>query len=672
MKKIFLLILFFFLILPLNSQAAVLQSAYPRLANYFLGWEISDSEAVELSKWDLLVLDMEVQENSHTQLLKIRELNPKIIILAYLSAQEVLIDVNNYRSADLRQELSSHFIDSWYLKDKNAGRISNWPGAQIVNVTDKAGKNNLGQRFNEYLPEFVASKIQASGLWDGVFYDNIGSEISWLNNGNLDLDNDGKVETAAEADFLWSSGFTKILEKTRQLVGDDFIIVGNGKTYESYQNKLNGMMFESFPSFWENGGTWTGSMQNYLKYFNLNISPQISIINVNDKNQENYRHFRYGLGSTLLGDGFFSFDYDVTNHSQTWWYDEYNINLGPPQTKAYNLLDNNSGVIKPGLWRRDFKYGSVILNSSDKERTQIFVKEEFEKIQGTQDLAFNTGAKINYLKLASFDSAMLLKKMVRIEKAAFTNGYFYRVFSIDGMQLRNGFFSYLNGFPGEAEIITTPENCDNPEEISLSANLGQITLYKNSQKVSSFSPYGNAFKNKINLAAKIQDSYFKEIVSGAGDGGGPQIRIFTPLGKLVGSFFAYDKNLRGGVYVALGDVDGDGEDEIITGPGVGQEPLIKVFSSKGQLESSFLAYDKNFKGGVSVAVGDVNNDNKLEIITGPISRGGPHVRIFSGQGEFMSDFFAYDKSYHGGIKISASDINGDGQDEILVGIKNFY
>ena len=46
-----------FYVLP--AQASVLP--YPRKANFFLKWEISDSEARELSKWDLLILDMEVQ-----------------------------------------------------------------------------------------------------------------------------------------------------------------------------------------------------------------------------------------------------------------------------------------------------------------------------------------------------------------------------------------------------------------------------------------------------------------------------------------------------------------------------------------------------------------------------------------------------------------------------------
>ena len=110
----------------------------------------------------------------------------------------------------------------------------------------------------------------------------------------------------------------------------------------------------------------------------------------------------------------------------------------------------------------------------------------------------------------------------------------------------------------------------------------------------------------------------------------------------------------------------------MTGPGIGLEPLVKVFTLKGTLKNSFLAYDKNFKGGVNVAVGDVNSDKNAEIITAPGQGGGPHIRIFNNEGKVMGNFFAYDQNYHGGLKIGASDINDDGQTEILVGLKNFY
>ena len=382
MKKLISIGLLIFILWPLNSQAAVLKSTYPRLANYFLKWEINEYEAKQLSKWDLLILDMEVQENNPESLKLIRELNPDVIILAYVTSQEIIDDVNGYAGrtgAFLRGELRDNIYDGWWLKDQNGNRISNWPSTYMLNLSDSAPTDNLGRRFNDYLPEFISTKIKSNGLFDGVFYDNTWGDVYWVNGGNLDVNNNGVRDTQAEADNLWALGFKKMLDKTRALMGADFIIAGNGKTFEGYQKVINGMMLESFPSAWENGGTWSGSMTSYLKFPPSNRYPQVPVINVTKKNQFDYRTFRFGLTSALLGDGFYSFDYDTSNHTQMWWYDEYEVNLGSAKSQPYNLLDIDNQVLKPSLWRRDFKFGSVLVNSTDKEQLYIFNKEEFEK-----------------------------------------------------------------------------------------------------------------------------------------------------------------------------------------------------------------------------------------------------------------------------------------------------
>jgi hypothetical protein len=675
MKKLIFLGLLILIMWPLNSQAAVLKSTYPRLANYFLKWEINEQEARQLSKWDLLILDMEVQENNPESLKLIRELNPDVIILAYITSQEIIDDVNNYAGrtgAFLRGELRDNIIDGWWLKDQNGNRISNWPYTYMLNLSDSVSTDSSGRKFNDYLPEFVATKIKNVGLFDGVFYDNTWGDVYWINGGNLDVNNDNRKDSQAEADTLWVTGFKKMLDKTRALVGPEFIIAGNGRTFEGYQKVINGMMLESFPSAWENNGTWSGSMNSYLKFTPLNRYPQVPVINVNKKNQFDYRTFRFGLTSTLLGDGFYSFDYDTTNHTQAWWYDEYNVNLGAAKSSAYNLLDINNSVLKPGLWRRDFKFGSVLVNSTDKEQLYIFNKEEFDKIKGTQDTAFNNGAKINFLKLSSKDGALILRKSELITDSAFVNGYFYRVFNIWGEQTRNGFFSYLSSYPAGEQVLIANGDYNDADDASLFAKNGQLVLNKNGKSVLAFYPYDKFFRKQLNLAAEINAGNFGLLITGPTVGGGAQVMVFTKAGKLQHMFFAYDKKSRGGVSVALADVDGDGNLEVITGPGKGDEPLIKIFSISGNLKSSFLAYEKRFKGGVEIAAGDVNGDGQAEIVTGPGPSGGPHVKIFNSSGVMLSQFFAFDAKYSAGLKISLSDINHDGKLEILTGVKNFY
>ncbi len=672
MKKIILSIIISSLTLPLIVQAATLKASYPRLANYFLKWEISDTEAQELAKWDLLILDMETQENSRDQIIKIRELNPKIIILAYITSQEIIDDIRHYNNAYLRQELRENIHDGWWLKDSQGNKVSNWPYTNMLNLSDGAKADPRGLRFNDYLPEFVVTRLKASGLWDGVFYDNTWGDVTWVNNKSLDLDNNLVADDSSESNRLWADGFKKMLAKTRNLAGPDFIIIGNGRVYDGYQSLLNGMMLESFPSFWENGGTWSGSMKTYLKLPTVNVAPQLPVINIYDKNQANYRHFRYGLASTLLGDGFYSYDYDVTSHGQTWWYDEYNVDLGPALSRPYNLLLNNNSEIKPGLWRRDFKNGSAIVNSSGKKQTYVFNLEEFEKIKGEQSPLFNNGQRINYIQLDSDDGILLLKRSTLIKNYPFTNGYFFRVFDWQGRQNRNGFFSYLKSSPGEAEIISVSSSEDSQPLVNLSASGGQVNLFKNAKITSSFYPFSKSFKATVSLAAELDNGDIKKIVVGAGPGGGPQVLIFNTNGKLLGSWFAYDKKLRGGVNVAIADINNDAEEEIITGPGRGEEPLIKIFSLKGILKNSFLAYDKKFQGGVNVAAGDVNGDGEIEIITAPASGGGPQIRIFNSSGRALKSWFAYDKNFRGGIKVTVGDIDENGELDILAGLKNFY
>ncbi len=157
------------------------------------------------------------------------------------------------------------------------------------------------------------------------------------------------------------------------------------------------------------------------------------------------------------------------------------------------------------------------------------------------------------------------------------------------------------------------------------------------------------------------------IVSGAGPGGGPHVRVFDFQENVLAQFFAYHPAFRGGVSVASGDVDGDGQDEIITVPYSDMESIVKIFDINGNLRFKFLAYADNFKGGARVAVGDVDGNGTLEIITGAGPGGGPHVRVFSRLGRILFEFFAYHPAFRGGVSVASGDVDGDGQDEIITG-----
>jgi hypothetical protein len=159
------------------------------------------------------------------------------------------------------------------------------------------------------------------------------------------------------------------------------------------------------------------------------------------------------------------------------------------------------------------------------------------------------------------------------------------------------------------------------------------------------------------------------IATGSDAGGGPNVMVFKPDGTIRFNFYAYDPSVTGGVRVAVGDVNGDGIDDIITVPGPGFTPEVRVWDgSGGALIKSFLAYDAGFQGGVYLAAADINGDGKADIITGAGSGGGPHVKVFDGATfTVIQSFMAYSTAFTGGVRVAAGDFTGDGRPDVITG-----
>ncbi len=216
---------------------------------------------------------------------------------------------------------------------------------------------------------------------------------------------------------------------------------------------------------------------------------------------------------------------------------------------------------------------------------------------------------------------------------------------------------------------------DRKDEIVLGAGSGQrpeiVVLGSDGKIKFRFLAYAVSYKDGVKVAlGDVDGDGIDEIVSSPAGKGGPHIRIFDQNGKVEGQFFAYDKDFRGGVSVAVGDVDGDSREEIVTSVGFKGAPLVKIFNAKGSLKKQFYAYDRNFLGGVNLVVADViteSGSKKEEIVTAPNKGGGPHVRMFDDTGNVRSQFFAYDKGLRSGVSLAAGDVDGDGLFDIVTG-----
>ncbi len=236
-------------------------------------------------------------------------------------------------------------------------------------------------------------------------------------------------------------------------------------------------------------------------------------------------------------------------------------------------------------------------------------------------------------------------------------------------------------------------------------------------EVAQFLAYADGFMGGLHVAVGDVDGDGKpNVVTGAGTGGGPHVRVFTESGALVSQFFPYATSGRGGVEVATGDVDGDDVDEIVTAVGAGVShdvvawsargeervrftvnafaanaplrvavgdvdgdgrgeflvtagagfsPKIAVYDTDGTFLREFAPYGTTFMGGVYVAAGDVNGDGTDEIITGTGDGGGPQVRVFNAIGAVIGSFFAFDESSRYGVHVASADTNRDSVDEII-------
>ena len=173
----------------------------------------------------------------------------------------------------------------------------------------------------------------------------------------------------------------------------------------------------------------------------------------------------------------------------------------------------------------------------------------------------------------------------------------------------------------------------------------------------------------------------------------PIVKVINKdTGKIISQFYAYEGKFLGGVQLATGDLTGDGIDEIITAPGQGRVGEVRVFTQDGVELTQFRTqpYGGKYTGGIEVAVGDVNGDGKNDIVTAT-KYGRPDIRVFYNYFDSSNpyadpiadspdkQFYVYASSFKGGADVIVADMGTfydgvtygaytpDGKGEIIVG-----
>src|SRR5207248_278372 len=172
-----------------------------------------------------------------------------------------------------------------------------------------------------------------------------------------------------------------------------------------------------------------------------------------------------------------------------------------------------------------------------------------------------------------------------------------------------------------------------------------------------------------------------------GEGGGPRVLVsrFTSKGfAVLADFFGIgDPNFRGGARAAVGDVNGDSTGDLVVAAGFQGGPRVATFNGKTlasgnpqTLFNDFFAFEQTLRNGVFITVGDVDGDGKADLIAGGGPGGGPRVTAFSakdlissGGGTLtpLANFFGGDPNNRGGVRVAVKDLDGDARADLVVG-----
>lgn len=232
-----------------------------------------------------------------------------------------------------------------------------------------------------------------------------------------------------------------------------------------------------------------------------------------------------------------------------------------------------------------------------------------------------------------------------------------RVVNGRGTGILDQFLAFEESFTGGVYLTSADFNGDGKAEIVVSADQGggpRVRIIDGATLVVAADFLGiedSDFRGGARIAAGDVDSDgTPDLLVAAGFGGGPRLalfdgsRLFDPLAavvgtqppKLVGDFFVFEPELRNGVFVASGDVNGDGYAEVIAGGGPGGGP--RVFALDGELllagafvpAANFFAFDADARGGVRVTTKDLDADTLADVIAGTGPGQGSRITAFVG------------------------------------------
>ena len=356
----------FSLALEYRSLATV-NPSFPRTGNLW-GWDgLWNKSPAYLARTDLWVAYGPVNQERVRQ---IRALNPNVIVLNSINAVE-----------------ASGLPEDYYLHDIHGKKIEVWPGSYRLNLT------------KPYVADYQAHDayqllLHDDLICDGMFFDNVMTTQSWQTKdiyGNpfpVDANEDGAVDDPASFDAAWKAGVFREIREFRRLM-PHALVSGHAMSIDEpgISSLFNGLSIGFRPAdVLEHESSFDSLLSEYDSWMTDALAPHITMFEASPPDQiaygydyspwekipvstlefarTLYPYMRFGLGLTLMNDGYFAYEFGDTWHGNDWWYDELNFNLGYPRGPA-QAIEVGAPVKEVLLPGGDFERGTIATSGWD-------------------------------------------------------------------------------------------------------------------------------------------------------------------------------------------------------------------------------------------------------------------------------------------------------------------